>query len=609
MKKNILVLVILGCLVLPVWAIDKYPKDYTKLYNYVQTFDFQNIEQNDELRAKLLDLYYFQRLRGEWQNAALTINEIVSLCTTLYGENSRPALEARITRAENNTILNVPDKVISEYNEIYNIAVKNGYKDIANSALYGLANFYMQTQQYSKALEYYNKVPKNTELEGMTDADRYLNISRMYTNLSDNKKALQVLNKYYSSLKTPKDYDKYQYNFALAQLYGRKGEFNKAVKYFAKSETLVNKIDEPNKRNTIFLNFYKNILYKDIDNYEEAGKIFKENEYYIEKNDNIAEIQNIYCYSLDYYKDLADEQNFNKIYKKLEKFYENYPSYSLRKILYKEKKVKMLQKLGKTDEAVLLTNQILKELDSVKELVPVDYARILTYAANNSIAADNPKEAREYLDTAYKYYRKSLPENAYDLHYLYNQYAMTYEKEKDYLNAEKYYKKALTYTYKAQNEKDSAFIYTPLAYVYAQMDNKELAKKYIDKAIENSVKCYGVNSSMTYYVLIDKYKLLKNKINDNELALLTLKEINNNIGMNGITGQPNKIKFEVGIINAYEALEKEDYGQAEKYAKEAKQYAYNNKDEKTVNKLFYDIYSKSGNRIKAIKYKKLAHIS
>ena len=269
----------------------------------------------------------------------------------------------------------------------------------------------------------------------------------------------------------------------------------------------------------------------------------------------------------------------------------------------------MLQKLGKTDEAVLLTNQILKELDSVKELVPVDYARILTYAANNSIAADNPKEAREYLDTAYKYYRKSLPENAYDLHYLYNQYAMTYEKEKDYLNAEKYYKKALTYTYKAQNEKDSAFIYTPLAYVYAQMDNKELAKKYIDKAIENSVKCYGVNSSMTYYVLIDKYKLLKNKINDNELALLTLKEINNNIGMNGITGQPNKIKFEVGIINAYEALEKEDYGQAEKYAKEAKQYAYNNKDEKTVNKLFYDIYSKSGNRIKAIKYKKLAHIS
>ncbi len=609
MKNKILILVIWGCLILPVWAIDKYPKDYTKLYNYVQTSDFQQVEENEELRTKLVDLYYFQRLRGEWQNAAKTADAVIAVTKNLYGEDSEATLNARITRAENNTILKVPDKVMPEYNEIYNIAIKNGYKNVANTALYGIANFYMQTQQYSKALEYYNKVPKNTELEGMSDADRYLNISRMYTNLSDNKKALQTLNKYYSSLKTSTDYDKYQYNFALAQLYGRKGDFNNAVKYLAKAETLVNKVDEPNKRMTIFLNFYKNILYKDIDNYEEAGKIFKENEYYIENDKNYAEIENIYCYSLDYYKDLSDEQNFNKIYKKLEKFYEDYPSDSLRKILYKEKKVKMLQKLNKTEEAVILTNQLLKEFDSVKELVPVDYARILTYAANNEIAQNNPKEAREYLNKAYQYYRKSLPETAYDLHYLYNQYAVTYEKEKDYLNAEKYYKKALTYTNKAENNKDSAFIYTPLAYVYAQMGNKELAEKYIDKAIENTIKCYGVNNSMTYYVLIDKYKLLKTKLNDNEKAQLVLKEINNNIGMNGITGQPNKIKYRVGVVNAYEAIEKEEYENAEKYAKEAKQYAYNDTDLKAVNKLFYDIYSKSGNKIKAIKYKKLAHIS
>ena len=299
MKKKLLLVVLLGCLILPAAAIEKFSKDYSKLYNYVLNED-KRPEISQELRDNMINLYFYQRQRNEWANAAKTNNYVCELTEKLYGADDYETLAQRIDRIDNNYYLGLYKQALDESEELYKTTKEKKYTDIANNALLYTANIYMMTEQPLKAIEYYNKIPDKNNFNSWQKADLYINKSKMYLLLAEPEKALATVKQYYKSIKEPNDIDKYRYYQALSEIYSWQGNYNLAMDYIAKAETFVNKVDENNKRLLIGIDFFKGNLYNSTDNSEAAKEILKEVKYYLDKDINNGETENLYRHSMYY---------------------------------------------------------------------------------------------------------------------------------------------------------------------------------------------------------------------------------------------------------------------------------------------------------------------
>ena len=84
-----------------------------------------------------------------------------------------------------------------------------------------------------------------------------------------------------------------------------------------------------------------------------------------------------------------------------------------------------------------------------------------------------------------------------------------------------------------------------------------------------------------------------------------LNEINTTVDNNEVIGTNNEINFRLNIINAFVLIEQKEYESAIINAKEALKNAITKQNKQEAYHLLHQIYSKTNNKLKAYKYKKL----
>lgn len=557
--------------------------------SYVESLIFKNDEDFD----------FKQKMKN--------INYYVDLNEKYYGHFYPDTAYAYISRANIYQQFLFPESILNDLKIAEKISEKmtNDYA-LGHHVYTNYAAYYLQIGEPSKALEYLQKI----SIDQNKLKDLYRNYISVYSQLKDEKKVMQ----YYSKLKNEilkesagESENLFDYYLSLAGWYQSIGKYKDCEKNIEKAEEILSQLDDENKNNLIRLNKSKIMYLNTILDFGTELPLLSQTEDLIEKYGNNHDKENISQYYIDYYRESKQFDKLPKYFKIVGNFYKDFPAYNL--ALYSNIYLKQIDTyLGKgdTSEAAEIMDKVIANSENIKDFVPALYAQLLLKNYEIKKGQGKNEDAKLLLDKAFEYYKKSQTDNSYVYVDLYKKYGEIFERI-DYKTALDYYFKAveINKTYMDKYNTDLADLYSCIA------KNQKTVKDaivYENKAIEILKHCYGENYVKVYEELLKKYHIYE-QFGMQEDADKLLKEINDAVASKVVKGCTISIlDYPLSIINSYKAIETQNYQKAIELSDNALSYAKTDNERKDVYRLKYDIYTATGNTIKASGYKKLANI-
>ncbi len=563
----------------------------------------------DNLSTQYLDevekLFYKQRDLQEYDTALQTVNYLINASIKYNGENHPQTGFAYIARARYYTELMIPDHAkndLDKANEIYEHNKDN--LDLRNNILLSYISYYIDIEEPYNAIKFL-KENINTEAES---ACVYKELARIYTKMKNRKKAEKYYVQYYDKIKNKTDImtDLFQYHLMMAKMYQETNEIIKWQIEINKADEILNNLKSSKDKSKILLGLEKIQYYIEMKEFDKAFLVLEENNELISKSGKEYQKKNIIQNYIDYFREQKDIKEFNKLAKEINKFYKTLPEESLSSLTLKEKQIDINKDLNNFDQATEYANDALKRIEPYKDYTPYLYGKYLRKMAEIKIAEGKAIEAKIYLDKALESFKKGAPETAYEFYEIYKNYAEYSQMSENYNDAINYYNKAESVIKGLKGEKSNEYvdIYSGLANTYINLGKNQEAIKYADNAVAIRENNFGKTHIKTIEEKLNQYNIYEAAGLQSE-AIKILDEINTMFDKDEVIGTEKEIIFRLDIINAYISMAKEEYESAIINTKEALKNALTKRNKQEAYHLLYQIYSKTNNKLKAYKYKKL----
>lgn len=609
--KNILCSVLLvSCLYsVPVFAQDNVQYTDKELKKCVSQLKMDGL--SDQYLVQVERLVYEQAWNRQSDKALNTAQYLINASKKYYGINHPRTGFAYIARARVYQGMALFNKSMQDLDIANSIYLKNPTDyDLANNVMLTYSMQYMFVKQYAKSIDYLQKtLSKEYQYNGMSYV--YSELANLYAQSRNVKKALEYYDKQYNDLMSNNlaiSPNMFNYYLSVAGLYRNIGLYADTVKNLEKAEKVLAQLDDSNKKLLISLNKAKIMYLNEVRYFDEVIALLSETEALVEKYGSTHDKEHIKSYYIDLYKEKKEFSNTYKYFNEIEKLYKNLPEDSLAIIFpISEKQIEIYKDMQEFEKSSQAVCRAFKKLEMQKENVPSLYAYFLLKKFDLNKDENKLDEAKIALDTAFEYYNKSIPANSYEFYEVYKRYGYLSAHKGDNIEALKYFNKAVNINIKLLGEynRELSEIYADIA---NNIDNEKEAIEYIDKAISIRKVCYGEKHVKVYSKLINKYHIY-NKFGKQEEAAKLLEQINNDINSKKVKGSHRLgVDYQLSLINAHNALSHNDVVKAKFCANEALKYASNKTEKREVYELKYHIYSNSGNKLKASKYKKLANI-
>ncbi len=563
----------------------------------------------DNLSTQYLDevekLFYKQRDLQEYDTALQTVNYLINASIKYNGENHPQTGFAYIARARYYTELMIPDHAkndLDKANEIYEHN-KDNY-DLRNNIANTYMDYNMRIEQPYQAIKYMEPIINQETLPEFV----YRQLGQINIRMNNIKEAEKYFAKYYDKIKEKANNEKelFYYHLEIAEMYQYAGKYNLYLEEINKAEKILETIDTNKEQLKILLNTSKIQYYIEMKEFDKAFLVLEENNELISKSGKEYQKQNIIQHYIDYFREQKDIKEFNKLANEIDKFYKTLPEESLLYLTLEEKQIDINKALNNFDQATEYANDALKRIEPYKDYTPYLYGKYLRKMAEIKIAEGKAIEAKIYLDKALESFKKGAPETAYEFYEIYKNYAEYSQMSENYNDAINYYNKAESVIKGLKGEKSNEYvdIYSGLANTYINSGKNKEAIKYSDNAVSIRENNYGKTHIKTIEEKLNQYNIYEAAGLQSE-AIKILDEINTMFDKDEVIGTEKEIIFRLDIINAYISMAKEEYESAIINTKEALKNALTKRNKQEAYHLLYQIYSKTNNKLKAYKYKKL----
>lgn len=550
-------------------------------------------------------LYKQMHEAQDYDSALVTLNYFIDASKKYYGANNSLTGFAYVAKERYYSGLMIPNLAKESLDKTYEFYLLNqDSNDLKSNVLGDYVNYYSSIEQPYDSIKYLNELlkiqPKN--------ANTYLAIGQIYLNMKNYKEAENLFKKYYEELQKDTNTNFFQYHISMANLYQSEGKLELFADELNEAENILKQKDN-NIDAKVDLNRSKIQYYIDALEFDKALSVLNETEELLSKYGKDVQKKNLIQQYIDCYKDKQDLSNFTKYAKKIDKTYDSLPQESLIPMTLAEKKIDIYKDLNKLDKADEYANTALAKLEPVKEFVPYLYGKYLKKAAEVKIQQDKTQEAKILLDKAIESHKKAAPETAYEFYEVYKTYGELYNRDGNLDEALNYYNKAANILKPLIGEKgnDLADIYSSLANIYRNTDKLKEAVLMADKAYEIKEHCSGKNHVKTLESKLNKYHTYKAAGLDDEASKI-ISEINIIVSNGQSIGDKPGFFYSLNLENGHIALQNKQFDAAIIYANKALEFAKTKNKKIEVYNLLYQIYSESGNKLKAYKYKKLGNI-
>ena len=563
----------------------------------------------DNLSTQYLDkvekLFYKQKDLQEYDTALQTVNYLINASIKYNGENHPQTGFAYIARARYYTELMIPDHAkndLDKANEIYEHN-KDNY-DLRDNISNAYIDYNIRIEQPYQAIKYMEPIINSEKLPEFV----YRQLGQMNIRMNNIKEAEKYFAKYYDKIKEKANNEKelFYYHFEIAEMYQYADKYNLYLEEINKAEKILETIDTNKEQLKILLNTSKIQYYIEMKEFDKAFLVLEENNELISKSGKEYQKKNIIQHYIDYFREQKDIKEFNKLAKEINKFYKTLPEESLLYLTLEEKQIDINKDLNNFDQATEYANDALKRIEPYKDYTPYLYGKYLRKMAEIKIAEGKAIEAKIYLDKALESFKKGAPETAYEFYEIYKNYAEYSQMSENYDDAINYYDKAASIIKGLKNEKTKEYtdIYSGLANTYIHLGKNKEAIKYSDNAVSIRENNYGKTHIKTIEEKLNQYNIYEAAGLQSE-AIKILDEINTMFDKDEVIGTEKEIIFRLDIINAYISMAKEEYESAIINTKEALKNALTKRNKQEAYHILHQIYSRTNNKLKAYKYKKL----
>lgn len=563
----------------------------------------------DNLSTQYLDevekLFYKQRDLQEYDTALQTVNYLINASIKYNGENHPQTGFAYIARARYYTELMIPDHSkndLDKANEIYEHN-KDNY-DLRDNISNAYIDYNIRIEQPYQAIKYMEPIINSETLPEFV----YRQLGQMNIRMYNIKEAEKYFAKYYDKIKEKANNEKelFYYHLEIAEMYQYAGKYNLYLEEINKAEKILETIDTNKEQLKILLNTSKIQYYIEMKEFDKAFLVLEENNELISKSGKEYQKKNIIQHYIDYFREQKDIKEFNKLAKEINKFYKTLPEESLLYLTLEEKQIDINKDLNNFDQATEYANDALKRIEPYKDYTPYLYGKYLRKMAEIKIAEGKAIEAKIYLDKALESFKKGAPETAYEFYEIYKNYAEYSQMSENYNDAINYYNKAESVIKGLKGEKSNEYvdIYSGLANTYIHLGKNKEAIKYSDNAVSIRENNYGKTHIKTIEEKLNQYNIYEAAGLQSE-AIKILDEINTMFDKDEVIGTEKEIIFRLDIINAYISMAKEEYESAIINTKEALKNALTKRNKQEAYHILHQIYSRTNNKLKAYKYKKL----
>lgn len=563
----------------------------------------------DNLSTQYLDevekLFYKQRDLQEYDTALQTVNYLINASIKYNGENHPQTGFAYIARARYYTELMIPDHAkndLDKANEIYEHN-KDNY-DLRDNISNAYIDYNIRIEQPYQAIKYMEPIINSETLPEFV----YRQLGQMNIRMYNIKEAEKYFAKYYDKIKEKANNEKelFYYHLEIAEMYQYAGKYNLYLEEINKAEKILETIDTNKEQLKILLNTSKIQYYIEMKEFDKAFLVLEENNELISKSGKEYQKKNIIQHYIDYFREQKDIKEFNKLAKEINKFYKTLPEESLLYLTLEEKQIDINKDLNNFDQATEYANDALKRIEPYKDYTPYLYGKYLRKMAEIKIAEGKAIEAKIYLDKALESFKKGAPETAYEFYEIYKNYAEYSQMSENYNDAINYYNKAESVIKGLKGEKSNEYvdIYSGLANTYIHLGKNKEAIKYSDNAVSIRENNYGKTHIKTIEEKLNQYNIYEAAGLQSE-AIKILDEINTMFDKDEVIGTEKEIIFRLDIINAYISMAKEEYESAIINTKEALKNALTKRNKQEAYHILHQIYSRTNNKLKAYKYKKL----
>ena len=593
--------VICALTVLPIYAAE------TSTNNEIQKAVIEM--KMDNLSTQYLDevekLFYNQRDLQEYNTALKTVNYLINASIKYNGENHPQTAFAYIARARYYTELMIPNLAKKDLDKAFDISnYNNSNIDLKSNILTSYIGYYLALEEPYQAMKYIKEVI-NLEKESVS---KYRELGQIYSKMKNLKEAEKYFSQYYDGIKdiTNNEEELFNYHLMMAQMYQETKMLDLYRAEMNKAEEILNTIDKNKDELKILINTCKIQYFIDTKEFDKALSLLNENNDLISFAGKSYQKTNLIYHYLDFYREQKNENQFKKYASKTDKFYKTIPSESLLYLTLEEKQIDLNKDLNYFDKANEYANEALEKIETYKEFTPFIYGKYLRKLAEIKLSQGNTEETTILLDKALENYKKVAPESAYEFYEIYKNYAELSNQKGNYEDSINYYNKAAKIIKELQGDKsnDLVDIYSGLAQTYIKIGKIEEAIPLTNEAVLIKENVYGKTHIKTIEEKLNQYNIYKMAELQDE-AQKVLNEINTIVDNDEVIGTNNEINFRLNIINAYVLIEKKEYESAIINAKEALKNAITKQNKQEAYHLLHQIYSKTNNKLKAYKYKKL----
>ena len=601
-KKNVInklcTVAIISCFaVAPVFAMEeiKYEKEIIKA---VKQDKVENVTQE---YLDNIDMLVFKQgyENQDFEKALKTADYRIKAKESFYGRNSIEVRNAYFSKAELALHAGVVDEAFTALHEVRKIVeVIKRDETLKEKALRIAEVIHSSFENTTKVA---NIISKTSDKQNQREIDKLLYLSQS----GDVKFVFKELKKLENkAIKTKNNELLVNVYAAQLNLLCEVNDYKKMWAYVEKAEKMLT--DFPQLKGTI--DYVKVTYYKEMSQHEKAIEYLNANYKKDTYNDKLSYYGTLFDVQQDakYYKDAYKTINkLESLY--LEKYSEN--SLQLLKMVY-DANLNLYQNT-RNDE---LFNEYIEKyreiVEPIKDKAPILYAKYLEKLGNYQSHKKDYQNAKSTLLQAAKLYEEYEPKS-HALAEIYKKISEVEDRNENLYEAIEYIVKAIEHNnkYYSDTSKNLADYYLHFSSLYSKSNDFEKGKIYLNKGLSIYRMIFGDNNVKTLQKSLFAYYFYKrnNKLGEvNDL----LAKINKIVYSNEVVGYNKNFLYDIAITNATVAVENREKVEALDYLKEAQKYIdkTNKCQKKRIYHLKYNLYKESGNKIKALRYKKLAGI-
>lgn len=601
-KKNVInklcTVAIISCLaIVPVFAMEeiKYEKEIIKAVKQdkVENVTIEYLDNIDMLVCK--QGYENQ----DFKKALKTADYRIKAKEAFYGKNSIEVRDAYFSKAELALHAGLVEESTKAYIEAKKISGLNPQEETLKEKIDRI------DEVRNNAFENATESAKYLEKREQDLLQRKLGVLVYQSQAGDVKNVLKELKKLENKAIKTKN------NELLASVYEQRinllceiNNYKEMWAYIEKAEEVLP--DFPHIKGTI--DYVKVTYYKEMSQYEKAIEQLNANYKKDTDNDKLS----YYATLFDVEKDAKNYKEAAKCAKNIEKILdEKYPEKSIQftRVIY-DKFIDLYKDMNNDKKVLEYLEKYREIVEPIKDQAPILYAKYLEKLGNYQASKEDYINAENTLMQSAEIFENFEPKS-HTLANLYRTISNTKIENGNIENAIKYINKAIDHNskYYSDTNKDLADLYIDLAFFLSNNGNFEKGKMYLNKGLTIYRMIFGDNNVKTLQKTLFAYHFYKrnNKLKEANDLLAKINEI---VYSDQVIGQNKNFLYDISVTNATIAVENRKKTEALDYLEEAQKYIdKTNKCQKVrIYHLKYNLYKDSGNKIKALRYKKLAGI-